>query len=193
MNNFVLYKLNVLLNNGSFFQLKYQEASMATKRDNLNKLREALEQEEEELAAKVCQLELFFPLTFNIIRKGCGHTSCWNTTMIKHDRLFRCNLDVERDVSTAKCSFSSGDEFHWLHLRGWNRRIWWFDRHKLKALNLWYSLLTSYEDSCLSVSLVSFTCHCNNKNNFSACYSTCVWSFADERLKSFLDTHEYFP
>lgn len=175
--------------------MKYQEASMATKRDNLNKLREALEQEEEELAAQVCQLELFFPLTFNIIRKGCGHTSCWNTTMIKHDRLFRCNLDVERDVSTAKCSFSSGDEFHWLHLLGWNRRIWWFDRHKLaiKALNLWYFLLTSYEDSCLSVSLVSFTCHCNNKNNFSACYSTCVWSFADERLKSFLDTHEYFP
>lgn len=130
---------------------------MATKRDNLHKLREALEQEEEELATQVCQLELFFPLTFNIIRKGCGHTSCWNTTMIKHDRLFRCNLDVERDVSTAKCSFSSGDEFHWLHLLGWNRRIWWFDRHKLaiKALNLWYSLLTSYEDSCLSVSLVT--------------------------------------
>ena len=49
---------------------------MATKRDNLHKLREALEQEEEELATQVCQLELFFPLTFNIIRKGCGLTSC---------------------------------------------------------------------------------------------------------------------
>ena len=49
---------------------------MATEQDNLHKLREALEQEEEELAARVCQLELFFPLTFNIIRKGCGHTSC---------------------------------------------------------------------------------------------------------------------
>ena len=59
-----------------FFQLKYQEASMATEQDNLHKLREALEQEEEELAAQVCQLELFFPLTFNIIRKDCGHTSC---------------------------------------------------------------------------------------------------------------------
>lgn len=164
---------------------------MATKRDNLHKLREALEQEEEELATQVCQLELFFPLTFNIIRKGCGHTSCWNTTMIKHDRLFRCNLDVERDVSTAKCSFSSGDEFYWLHLLGWNRRIWWFDRHKLaiKALDLWYSLLTSYEDSCLSVSLVTAII----KKNFSARYSTCVWSFADERLYSFFDTHEYFP
>ena len=42
--------------------MKYQEASMETERDNLHKLREALEQEEEELAAQVCQLELFFPL-----------------------------------------------------------------------------------------------------------------------------------
>lgn len=50
-----------MLNSGSFFQLKYQEASMATEQDNLHKLREALEQEEEELAAQVCQLEQFFP------------------------------------------------------------------------------------------------------------------------------------
>ena len=34
---------------------------MAIEQDNLHKLREALEQEEEELAAQVCQLEQFFP------------------------------------------------------------------------------------------------------------------------------------
>ena len=39
-------------------------------------------------------------------------------TMIKHDCLFRFNFDVKRDVSTTKCSFSSGDEFHWLDLLG---------------------------------------------------------------------------
>lgn len=174
-----------------FFQLKYQEASMATEQDNLHKLREALEQEEEELAAQVCQLEQFFPWTFNIIRKGYGHTSCWNTTMIKHDRLFRFNFDVERDVSTTKCSFSSGDEFRWLDLLGWNRRIWWFDSHKLaiKALNFWYSLLTSCEDSCLSGTLVAAI----TKTIFLLATARAFGSFSDERLKSFLDTHEYFP
>lgn len=163
---------------------------MATEQDNLHKLREALEQEEEELAAQVCQLEQFFPWTFNIIRKGYGHTSCWNTTMIKHDRLFRFNFDVERDVSTTKCSFSSGDEFHWLDLLGWNRRIWWFDRHKLaiKALNFWYSLLTSCEDSCLSGTLVAAIA----KTIFLLATARAFGSFSDERLKSFLDTHEYF-
>ena len=34
---------------------------MATEQDNLHKVRETLEQEEEELAAQVCQLEQFFP------------------------------------------------------------------------------------------------------------------------------------
>lgn len=110
--------------------------------------------------------------------------------MIKHDRLFRFNFDVERDVSITKCSFSSGDEFRWLDLLGWNRRIWWFDSHKLaiKALNFWYSLLTSCEDSCLSGTLVAAIA----KTIFLLATARAFGSFSDERLKSFLDTHEYF-
>lgn len=135
---------------------------------------------------------MFFLLIFNIIRKGCGYILCWNIIMIKYDCLFCCNLDVECDVFIVKCLFFLGDEFYWLYLLGWNCRIWWFDCYKFKVLNFWYFLFISYEDLCLLVLFVSFICYCNNKNNFFVCYSICVWSFVDERLKFFFDIYEYF-
>ena len=56
-----------------------------------------------------------FQLKYSFRKKDCGYSSWWITIKVKFFRLSHdvVTCDVDRDVSTAYCWSSSGDEVDW--------------------------------------------------------------------------------